>query len=80
VTVSQVADAMEVSLSRKIEGLLSSRQLKVLADRLAADIVRTQRRNRAARISAIKRRIRDLRKQGVFYTQTPTGDLIGVSL
>jgi len=63
--VSQCADALQVLLERKAEGLLTRRQLAGLADKLAEDIARTQERNRRARRSHRRRRLRELRLRGI---------------
>jgi hypothetical protein len=63
--VSQCADALQVLLERKVEGLMTRRQMKYLADRLVADIDLTQARNRRARESHRRRRLRELRQRGI---------------
>jgi hypothetical protein len=54
-----------VLLERKVEGLMTRRQMKYLADRLVADIDLTQDRNRRARESHRRRRLRELRQLGI---------------
>lgn len=63
--MSQCADALQVLLERKVEGLMTRRQMKYLADRLMADIDLTQTRNRRARESHRRRRLRELRRLGI---------------
>ena len=63
--MSQCADALQVLLERKVEGLMTRRQMKYLADRLVADIDLTQARNRRARESHRRRRLRELRQRGI---------------
>lgn len=63
--MSQCADALQTLLERKAEGLMNERQIERLADRLADDINLTQKRNRRARESHQRRRLRELRQQGV---------------
>jgi hypothetical protein len=63
--VSQCADALQVLLERKVEGLMTRRQMKYLADRLVADIDLTQNRNRRARESHRRRRLRELHQLGI---------------
>lgn len=63
--MSQCADALQTLLERKAEGLMNAGQLARLADKLADDINLTQKRNRRARESHQKRRLRELRQLGV---------------
>ena len=63
--MSQCADALQVLLERKVEGLMTPRQLERLADRLVADMELTQDRNRRARKSHRRRRLRELRQLGI---------------
>lgn len=63
--MSQCADALQVLLERKVEGLMTRHQMKHLADRLIADIDLTQDRNRRARESHRRRRLRELRQRGI---------------
>lgn len=67
--MTQCADAIQVLLERRTEGLLTGKQLRILADRLAEDISLTQRRNRASRESATRRQTRELLKLGIDWTQ-----------
>jgi hypothetical protein len=64
-TVSQIADALQTLIERRIEGLMTQKQLLALADRLAHDITRTQQRNLNARISARRRRVHELSELGI---------------
>jgi hypothetical protein len=64
-TVSQLADALQTLIERRIEGLMTQKQLLELADRLAHDIMRTQQRNLKARISARRRRVQELSALGI---------------
>jgi predicted ATPase len=64
-TVSQLGDALQTLLERTYEGIMTRAQMKELAERLAADIVLTQDRNRRARESHIRRRKRELKLQGI---------------
>jgi hypothetical protein len=64
-TVSQLADALQTLIERRIEGLMTQKQLLALADRLAHDIRRTQQRNLKARISARRRRVQELSALGI---------------
>ncbi len=64
-TVSQCADAVQVLLERKIEGIMTEDQLWTLAEKLADQITVTQMRNRAARESATRRRIDQFKSMGI---------------
>jgi len=46
-------------------------QLKMLADRKAEEIATTQERNRRSRVSATRRRRRELRELGVRLSELP---------
>jgi hypothetical protein len=72
--VSQCADALQVLLERRVEGLMSPRQMECLADRLVADIDLTQARNRRARESHRRRRLRELRRLGIKCSTLPCCD------
>jgi len=63
--VSQLGDALQTLLERMYEGIMTRGQMKELAERLAADIVLTQDRNRRARESHIRRRQRELKAHGI---------------
>ena len=63
--MSQVADALQILIERRIEALMTPKQLLTLADRLAFDIARTQQRNLKARISARRRRVHELGALGI---------------
>ena len=63
--MSQCADALQVLLERKVEGLMTHRQIERLADRLVAGMDLTQNRNRRARESHRCRRLRELRQLGI---------------
>ena len=73
-TVSQCADALQVLLERRTGGLLTRRQLKQLADRLAEDISLTQARNRSSAKSHRRRRLRELRQRGINCSELPCCD------
>jgi hypothetical protein len=64
-TVSQLADTLQVIPERRSEGLMIEAQILLLANRLARDIERMQRRNRNARLSATRRRLRELAELGI---------------
>ena len=66
-----MADAVEDILARKIEGIMTQRQLRTLADRKAEHIATTQERNRRSRESATRRRRREFRKLGVKLSELP---------
>jgi hypothetical protein len=66
-----VADAVQDIFARKIEGIMTRAQLKMLADRKAEEIATTQERNRRSRVSATRRRRRDLRELGVRLSEVP---------
>ena len=68
--MSQVADAAQEILARKIEGIETHAQLAELAARKAAEIAVTQERNRRARESAVRRRRACLRALGVRLSET----------
>lgn len=53
---------------------MSEDQLRSLAERLAADSARTQRRNRRARVSAWRRRLRALDALGIDPERLPLCD------
>ncbi len=72
--MSQYEDALQVLLERIIEGLMSRAQLLELADRLAEDMTRTQDRNRRARESHRRRRLRELHACGIFISNLPCCD------
>jgi hypothetical protein len=73
-TVSQCANAVQVLLERKSEGIMTRSQLRLLAERLADDIRRTQERNRRARQSAIRRRVIELQKLDIDCSKVPSCD------
>lgn len=73
--MSQCADALQVLLERRTEGRLSRAQLRDLAEDLAADINRTQDRNRRAREAHRRRRLRELRQRGVKCSALPCCDV-----
>lgn len=72
--MSQCADALQVLLERKVEGLMTRRQIRHLADRLVAEIDLTQARNRRARESHRRRRLRELRRLGIRCSKLPCCD------
>lgn len=72
--MSQCADAIQVLLERKCEGLMTARQLARLADRLAQDLAVTQARNRRARAAHCRRRARELHQLGIQYGTLPCCD------
>lgn len=67
--MSQCADAIQTLLERKAENILTRKQLRIVARRLAADISLTQERNRASRESATRRRTRELLELGIDWTR-----------
>ena len=73
--MSQCADALQVLLERKAEGRLSRVQLRSLANDLAYDLNRTQDRNRRARESHRRRRLRELRQRGIKCAALPCCDV-----
>lgn len=73
-TVSQCADAVQILLERKIEGIMTEDQLQVLAEKLADHITVTQMRNRAARESVTRRRIEQLKSMGINPYELPLCD------
>ena len=68
-TVSQCADSIEKLFQRRIEGIMTKRQMKQLAEKLASDIDLTQERKEGSRISATRRRERDLKLLGIDIAQ-----------
>lgn len=72
--MSQVADALQELLKEKARGLMTRAQLRTVADELAADIVLTQERNRRARRSHRKQRLRELHGLGIFISHLPFCD------
>lgn len=64
-TVAQLADATQVILARRVEGIMTEAQILILAERLACHIERTQGRNRTARLSARRRRVQELADLGI---------------
>jgi hypothetical protein len=59
-----VADAVQDIFARKIEGIMTRAQIRLLAERKAEEIAVTGERNRRSRESATRRR-RELRALGV---------------
>jgi hypothetical protein len=72
--VSQLADAVQDIFARRIEGIMTPGQIRLLAERKAEDIAVTQARNRRSRESATKRRRRELRRLGVVLSELPRCD------
>ena len=72
--MSQLADALQELFKEKARGVLNRRQLRDVADELAADIELTQERNRRSRQSHRRRRLRDLHKLGIFISHLPFCD------
>ena len=68
-TISQCADAMQKLLEREIEGIMTRKQLRVMAKYLVEDMQMTQTRNRNSRISATKERWRELHAIGITSSQ-----------
>ena len=79
-TVSQIGDALQVLLERKVEGLMTRREMRLLAERLLEDMLITQERNRSSRESYRRRRVKELRQKGVRCTALPCCDLVEVAL
>lgn len=59
-----MADALQLLMEHRIAGLLPRARLRDLAEQVANQIRLTQDRNRRARISACKRRTRELAELG----------------
>ncbi len=74
-TVSQLGDAVQVLLERKVEGIMTLSQMRELAGKLLADIERTQDRNRRARESHRRRRVADLQDRGIECSELHCCDL-----
>jgi hypothetical protein len=72
--VSQCAAALQVLLERKVEGIMTRRQIRRLADRLASDIDLTRERNRRARKSHRRQRLRELQQLGIKCSMLPCCD------
>lgn len=66
-----MADAVQDIFARKIEGIMTRAQIKLLADRKAEEMALTQKRNRNSRESATRRRRRELRALGVRLSELP---------
>jgi hypothetical protein len=79
-TVSQIGDALQVLLERKVEGLMTRREMRLLAERLLEDMLITQERNRSSRESHRRRRVKELRQKSVRCTALPCCDLVEVAL
>jgi hypothetical protein len=67
-----VADAVQDILARKIEGIMTPAQVKLLAERKAEEIAVTQERDRRSRESARRRRRREPRELGLRLSELPT--------
>ena len=63
--MSQIGDALQVLLERIVEGIMSRKELRQLAEKLLEEMVLTQERNRSARESHCRRRARDLHQIGI---------------
>lgn len=79
-SISQCADAVQKLLEQKQEGILMRSQLGLLAKRLAADIRRTQHRNRKARVSATKRRVQIFKRMGIHCFKLISCDSVKLAL
>jgi hypothetical protein len=64
-TVSPLADAIQVIVERRREGIMSAAQILILAERLAGEMEHVQWGNHAAPVSARRRRIRQLAELGI---------------
>lgn len=64
-TVSQIGDALQVLLERIVEGIMSRKEMRQLAEKLLEEMVLTQERNRSARESHCRRRVRELQNKGI---------------
>jgi hypothetical protein len=64
-TVSQIGDALQVLLERIVEGIMSRKEMRQLAEKLLTEMVLTQERNRSARESHCRRRKKGLLSKGV---------------
>ena len=63
--MSQIGDALQVLLERIVEGIMSRKEMRQLSEKLLDEMVLTQERNRSARESHCRRRVRDLQKLGI---------------
>jgi phosphoserine phosphatase len=73
-SVSQLGDALQVLLERKMEGLLGRRKLLRLAEKLLEGLQLTQERNRRSRVSHRRRRVKELAQKGICSSQLPFCD------
>ncbi len=67
--MSQIGDALQVLLERMVEGIMSRKQLRQLAENLVADMELTQERNRSARESHCRRRAEELKNIGILCSE-----------
>ena len=63
--MSQIGDALQVLLERIVEGIMSRKEMRQLAEKLLEEMVLTQERNRSARESHCRRRARELQSKGI---------------
>jgi hypothetical protein len=68
--VSHLADALQVLVERRSEGIMTVAQLLISVERLAGDMECTQWRNYTARVLARKCHIRELAVLGIDPRQT----------
>ena len=73
--MSQLGDAVQVLLERKVEGIMTPPQMRELADKLLADMLLTQDRNRRSRNSHRRRRVADLKNRGIDCSELHCCDL-----
>jgi len=73
--VSQIGDALQVLLERIVEGIMSRKELRQLAEKLLEEMVLTQERNRSTRESHCRRRERELKKWGIDCSSLPCCDV-----
>lgn len=79
-SVSQIGDALQVLLERKVEDLMTRSQLRHLADRLLDDMLTTQARNRNSRESHRRRRVKELQQKGIRCSELHCCDSVEVAL
>lgn len=67
--MSQIGDALQVLLERIVEGIMSRKEMRQLAGKLLEEMVLTHERNRSARESHCRRRVRELQSKGIQCSQ-----------
>ena len=63
--MSQIGDALQVLLERIVERIMSRKAMRQLAQKLLDEMMLTQERNRSARESHCRRRVRELKNKGI---------------